>query len=223
MNLKRNQLQPSHPAAFTLLEVLLAVMISAVVLAAANAVFFGALHMRLHMAEVTSQTLPTDLAVATIKRDLLGIVPPGDLAGPMGSDSSAVGMTQPAALEIFTTSGAIRSDESWGEVQRIDYSLQDPTNRTGSPGRDLIRGVTRNLLASNPDAPDQQLLLSGVDTLQFSYYDGTNWNDSWSQSLSNIPTAIKVSIEFAAPAPGKSANVPIEFLVPVVSQTNNAN
>jgi prepilin-type N-terminal cleavage/methylation domain-containing protein len=218
------------PAAFTLLEVILAVLVSAIVLAALNAVFFGALRLRLRMAGITEQTLPRDYAVETMKRDLVGIVPPGVLAGPMGSDVSAVGMTQPAALEIYTTTGATRTDVPWGDMQRVDYSLQEPTNRTATTttGRDLMRGVTRNLLASTPEPPEQQLLLSDVQTLQFSYYDGTNWNDSWSQTLSNIPVAVKVSIEFAPAASGGIVNLPLKFLVPVVSQsrtnqTDNGN
>ena len=91
-----------------------------------------------------------------------------------------------------------------------------------------MRGVTRNLLATTPEPPDQQLLVSDVQTLQFSYYDGTNWNDSWSQTLSNIPVAVKVSIEFAPAASGGIVSLPLKFLVPVVSQprtnqTDNGN
>jgi type II secretion system protein J len=210
------------PAGFTLMEVILAVLVSAVVLAAINAVFFGSLRLRRGMSAITDQTLPQDNAVEIMKRDLVGIVPPGILAGPMGSDVSAIGMTQPAALEIFTTTGATRSDVPWGDLQKIDYSLQDPTNRTMGNGRDLIRGVTRNLLATTPEPPDQQLLLSGVENLQLSFYDGTNWNDSWSQSLSNIPVAVKVEIDFSQPAQGGTQSLPLKFLVPVtLAQTNN--
>jgi type II secretion system protein J len=208
---------------FTLLELLIAVAISAIVLAAINTLFFGALHLREKAAEAAEQTLPTDRAIEIMKKDLLAIVPPGDLAGSFGSDSAGIGMSQPPMLELFSASGAITTDQPWGDVQKIDYSLMAPTNRNNSGGRDLVRGVTRNLLATDPIPPENHALLEDVQNLQFSYYDGTNWNDTWSTTLSNIPIAIKVSIDFAV-AKGSTAFKPsVQFLVPVVawSTTNS--
>jgi type II secretion system protein J len=206
--------------AFTLMEVVLAVAISAVVLISINAVLFGAMRMQAKTTEITDQTLPADRLVSTMKRDLLGIVPIGNLAGPMGTDATATGMTQPALLEIFTASGSMNDATPWGDIQKIDYSLQAPTNGSTSSGRDLMRGITRNLLASTPDSPTQQVLISDVQNLQFSFFDGTNWNDSWSTTLSNIPWAIKVSVSFAPPKNGRYAMPQIQFLVPVVMQTS---
>ncbi len=106
-------------------------------------------------------------------------------------------------------------------MQKIDYSLQAPTNRNNAIGRDLIRGVTRNLLDSTGAlAPEPQTLLQDVQTLQFSYYDGTNWNDTWSTTLSNIPIAIKVSIDFAVGKAEAQIKPPVSFLVPVVTWSN---
>ncbi len=137
----------------------------------------------------------------------------------MGTDATAIGMTQTPLLEIFTSSAAISDDVPWGDVQRIDYWLQAPPNAANSSGKDLVRGVTRNLLATTPDTPVQDVLISDVQNLRFSFYDGTNWNDTWSTTLSNIPAAIKVSISFATPKNGKPATPPVQFLVPVVTQS----
>ncbi|MDB6066297.1 MAG: hypothetical protein JWR26_2505 [Pedosphaera sp.] len=207
-------------AAFTLLEMLLALAIAAVVLAAINAVFFGALHMQSRSTEAASQTMPVDRAVATMKQDLLGIVPPGVLAGLMGTDATATGVTQTPILEIFTSSGIIRDEVPWGDIQKIDYWLQVPTNAMSSSGKDLVRGITRNLLSTTTEGPDQQQVIIGdVQSLQFSFYDGTNWAETWSTTLSNIPAAIKVQIAFTAPKSGKPMNSPVQFLIPVVSQS----
>ena len=65
-------------------------------------------------------------------------------------------------MEIFTTTGVANDDVPWGDIQKIDYSLQDPTNRTSSTGKDLIRSVTRNLLATSTEKPEQQLLIGDV-------------------------------------------------------------
>jgi prepilin-type N-terminal cleavage/methylation domain-containing protein len=223
MNPAPNQFGPA--GAFTLVEMLLALAIAAVVLVAINAVLFGGLHLQARTTELTAQTLPMDHLVATIRQDLLGIVPIGNLAGPMGTDATPNGMTQPSLLELFTSTGSINDDVPWGDIQKIDYSLQTPTNAMNAAGRDLVRGVTRNLLASTPEAPVQQVLIGGVQNLQLSFFDGTNWNDSWSTTLSNTPVEVKVSISFAAPKTGGPARPTVQFTVPVVimASTNSYN
>ncbi len=85
--------QPAGLAAFTLIELLIAVAISAIVLSVVSTLFFSALRLRERAGEVAEQTLPVDRAIAIMKRDLLGIVPVGKLAGPMGSDAVGIGMT----------------------------------------------------------------------------------------------------------------------------------
>jgi general secretion pathway protein J len=217
MNLGPEHSQTSP--AFTLIELLIAVAIFAIVLAAINTVFYSALHLRAKTTQALEDLLPTERALAILKRDLASIVPPGVLAGPMASDTTGIGMTQPVALEIFTATGVINEDAPWGDVQKVDYSLQFPTNKTTSSGRDLVRSVTRNLLATAAETPDQQLLITDVQNLKFSYYDGTNWSDSWSATISNIPTAIRVSIDFAANKTDSRTKIPIQILVPVVTQS----
>ena len=69
--------------AFTLLEVLIAVVIFAIVLAAINAVFYGALRLRNKATEALKNALPMQQALATIKRDLANIVVPGGMLSGM--------------------------------------------------------------------------------------------------------------------------------------------
>ncbi len=215
--------------AFTLMEVLLAVAIAAVVVAAINSVLFGALHLQAKTQEVTSQTLPMDRAIATIKEDLMCILQPGvngsnTLIGAMGTDAAGAGLTQTPLLEIYTASGTVGDEVPWCSVQKIDYWLQPSTNRNGLLGQDLVRGITRNVLPATPAPPDeQQVLLQNVQRLQFSFFDGTNWNDSWSTSLTNVPVAIKGAISFARPNAGAIMGIPAQFLVPVVTWANNTN
>jgi type II secretion system protein J len=215
MNVKHANFKDSV-AAFTLIELIIAVAISGIVLASVSVLFFSALRLRERATEAAEQTLPVDRAVAVMKKDLMGIVPPGVLAGAMGTDAGAIGMSQAPMLEIFTDTGAVGDDAPWGDLQKIDYSLQAPTNRGNYIGQDLVRGITRNLLAANPAAPEPQSLLHDVQNLKFSYYDGTNWNDTWSTTQSNIPVAIRVSLDFAQ-AQGAQYKPAVQFLVPVVS------
>jgi len=100
----------------------------------------------------------------------------------------------------------------------VDYSLGFP--QAGGLGRDLIRSVTRNLLATDTQTPESESLLTGVQSMTFSYFDGTNWNDSWSSTLSNIPCAVRVSIDFVNLPTSSQFRPPIQLLVPVVMNTN---
>jgi prepilin-type N-terminal cleavage/methylation domain-containing protein len=214
-------LRPESGApAFTMIELLIAVAISAIVLATINTLFFGALHLREKVTAAAEQTMPVDHAIAMMKHDLQCIVPVGVLAGPMGSDAPGIGMTTPPLLEIYTGSAELSEDSPWGDMQKVDYTLRAPTNRTTFVGRDLVRGVTHNLLSTGTIVPDQQTLLQDVQNLQFSYYDGTNWNDTWSVSLSNIPVAIKVSIDFAVEKGNALSQPKVQFLVPIVTWSN---
>jgi len=212
--------QPATRHGFTLIEMLIAVALSAMVLALVSTVFFNAMRLRTGASEIAAETLPVDHAVDIMKHDLQCIVPAGVLAGPMGSDAVGIGMSAPIILEIFTGNAALNTDTPWGDVQKIDYSLQTPTNRNVVAGMSLMRGVTRNLLPSGTVAPDQQTLLDGVQNLKFTYYDGTNWNDTWTTTLSNIPIAIRVTIDFATSRSDTRVKSPVKFLVPIVTWAN---
>ena len=206
------------PSAFTLIELLVAVSIFAIVLAAINTVFFAVLRLREKTSALTDSALPVNRAVDILKRDLAGIVQTGTLAGAVCSDTIIAGMSQPVSLEIFTSTGVAKEGEPWGDVQKVDYWLQDPTNRTSGAGKDFIRGVTRNLLATAPIMPEPQPLLQGVQKVKFSYFDGTNWADAWNSVTmsSNTPAAIKLRIDFATIRGGGAASPPIQMFVPVL-------
>jgi type II secretion system protein J len=217
--------QSVRAAAFTLIELLVAVGIFGIVLAAINTVFFAALRLRTKTTEATDAELPVERALDVLKQDFLGIVPTGVLAGAVWSDTTVAGMSQPVALEIFTTTGLVRDDQPWGDVQKIDYWLQPLANGTSTPGRDLIRGVTRNILATTTLPPEPFPLLQGVQNLKFSYFDGTNWMETWNplNTLSNTPVAIKLTIEFAAARGGSVIHPSAQLTVPIVTQLPGTN
>ena len=129
------------------------------------------MRLRASATDAAEQTLPSDRAIEIMKQDLKGIVPVGVMAGAMGTDATAIGMNEPPILEIYTGSGVVNADTPFGDIQKIDYSLQMPTNRVSYPGRDLVRGVTRNLACHHSSGcRNRQSLLQGVQNLQFSYY-----------------------------------------------------
>src|SRR5437660_443159 len=68
--------------AFTLIEVILALGIFAIVMVAINTAFFAALRLRQRSSEALEQALPLEYALSILRRDLINAVPPGGvLAG----------------------------------------------------------------------------------------------------------------------------------------------
>ena len=141
--------------AFTLIEMILAVGVAALVLAVVGGVFFTALHLRdVTQAAVDSAT-PVDQALAVMRRDLECAVTPTNGTSKILSGDFRVGtltspgISQPVAIEMFTATGALRDDAPWGDIQKVTYELRDPTDRN-EPGKDLYRSVTRNLMATTP-------------------------------------------------------------------------
>ena len=225
----------SASTAFTLIEVLLAVAIFAIVLAAINGVFYSALRLRRKAAEAIEQSLPVQQAVAIIKRDLQGLVAPGGtLTGPLQSGvaiTSSTGgsssMDQQGGTVIYTATGIIDETSPWANVQKVSYSLRQPTAQTSRGGQDLVRLVTRNLLPVAQEEVEEQWLMSGVQQLQFYFYDGTGWRNSWDSTAetSVLPKAIKVEIDLAQGDTGTKP--PLEVVVPVTvyvrtNQTQNS-
>jgi type II secretion system protein J len=221
-------------SAFTLIELLLAIVIFSMILAAVNAVFFGAMKLRQKTADSATKAQPLELTLATLRRDLAGIVLPGtNFAGVLDSAAQIQGLTeQNVGTEIFTTSGVFRDNLPWAEIQKIAYVLRDPTNRLSSSGRDLVRIVKRNLLPAAEEQAEEQRLMSDVNRVDFSFYDGSSWRTSWNSTneLTTLPRAIKVEItlESEPPAPGSRATttasrLPIQMVVPIMlaSVTNS--
>ena len=92
-----------------------------------------------------------------------------------------------------------------------------PQNRSIT-GKDLYRSVTRNLLATITPTPDDQWMMSGVDNIQFSCYDGNSWYDTWDSTVTtNVPSAVRVRIYLAGQTGGSQIQ-PIEMVVPIDSQ-----
>ena len=144
---------------------------------------------------------------------------------PKGAGSTVLG-GQNAGLDFFTTTGTLSDDAPWGDLQEVNYQLMEPTNRVDFYGRDLVRSVTRNLLAVSTQPAEQQRLLSNVESLDFYYYDGTQWRDTW-DTLSGdtgLPSAVRVRVQMASPEGRRGPSLePIEMVVLLTSQGSGTN
>jgi general secretion pathway protein J len=207
---------------FTLLEVLIAVAIFSIVLVAINTVFYSAMRLRTKTIEGIEMTVPMERAIAIIKRDLESIVPPGVLAGNLSSPALSIerGMDPLGSVELFTGSAVINDASPFGDIQKVTYYLKMPEDALNSAGKDLFRGVTRNLLATIQDEPEEQWLMENVENLEFAFYTGTEWREVWDANAQEtaLPRAIRVQIDLAREDDAKRMRVPVQLFVPVMTQ-----
>ena len=224
-NAQRNKLPIAN--GFTLIEMILAVGVAALVLAVIGSVFFAALHLREVTQAAVDAATPVDQALVVMRRDLQCVVTPTNgtsriLSGDFRIGTlTSPGVSQPVAIEMFTATGVLRDNAPWGDIQKVTYELKDPADRNAT-GRDLYRSVTRNVLAvTTPDVEDQWML-GGVQSIEFSCFDGSQWSDTWdttgvTSGNTNLPVAVRVRIQLAGSNP--AATQPIEILVPIDSQS----
>jgi len=235
-------------SAFSLLELLIAIMAFAIVLVAINGVFYSGLKLRNRTAASLEKSLPLTQALLILKRDLANLAPPstsnsrlvgelqstptggaggltsaprfGSIAGATGATS---GQTAQVSPDFHTLSGLLDTAAPWPNAQRVAYLLTDSTNRNAL-GKDLVRAVTRNLLPAGgfEEVPTEQLLLTDVENVFFLYHDGTTWVETWDSTADEtrkLPRAIMVRIQFAAET-RSDLPPPVELVVPIVAQAS---
>ena len=208
--------------AFTFIEVLLATAIFAIVLISINTVFYSALRLRQRTAATLSESLPVQQALAIMRRDLRGTLPPvGILASSFKDGLVGSGTVQSSGLEFFTTTGTITDDAPWGAVQKVTYQLTEARDRNRARGKDLVRSVTRNLLTTALEEVEEQRLAGNIESLEFWCYNGNDWRTDWDTTVNdtNLPVAVKVRMFLAS---DNSSSIlsrqPLELLVPLTIQ-----
>ena len=211
---------------FTLIEMILAIGIAAIVLVTISSVFFAAIRLRNATQDYVDAATPVDQTLAMLKRDLACVVTPTNGTTKILSGSFQVGNVvstgngAPVAIEMFTTTGELGDSQPWSDIQRVTYELRDPATRN-TTGKDLFRSVTRNLLSSTTSASDDQRMMGGVQSITFSCYDGTQWWPTWdttglTSANTNLPLAVRVDIQ-----PVGNQLAPIEMVVPIDSLTRS--
>lgn len=232
-------LTPAHVRArrgFTLIEVILAVGIFAIVMVSINTAFFSALRLRQRTSETLEDSLPLTQALALMRRDLQNAVQPGGtlmgnfrggtatLNGNTGNLTSTapgakgapsvLGVNQAAGLDFYTTTGKLSDDAPWADIQQVNYQLVQPEDRS-KPGMELVRSVARNLLATASEVVEPQILAGNIETLDFLFFDGLQWRDQWDTSAGDtaLPLAVRVRIYPVPPESSTVRHEPLELLV----------
>lgn len=211
--------------AFTLIELILAVMIFGIVLLAINTVFYSAMRLQKSTASLVESTHEINQALTLLRRDLRAVMPPGGMLAAsfkIGTVGTGQGTIQVPGVEFFASTGIISDEVPWGDIQKITYYVRPAQDRTRALGKDLIRSVTRNLLPTMAvDQPLEQRLLGDVESFEVTGYSGNGWRDTWDTTLTdtNLPTAFRVRIYLASLNTAQIRDrQPLELVVPVLTQ-----
>jgi hypothetical protein len=153
---------------------------------------------------------------------------PTSLYGPFYGVSDSMGTGRADSLELHT----IGSDGPWEAralsegVRFVQLSVSTDVNPPV-----LVRRVTRNLLSSVQEEPEEEILCRNVRSFTLAYFDGTTWYDEWdsSQFEGQIPTAVQVDLEIfvdGAARPGQAPStyhvtrvIPVSCGVPYIEPT----
>jgi general secretion pathway protein J len=225
---KRRRSPIVSPRGFTLLELLVATAVAAIVLLVINATFFGALRLHNTTHERIDQDLVLQRALGLIQRDVAGLMQPGGiLSGQLiTTTTSTIGNEvtgERLSPDLYTTTGVVDGWNPFSEAQIVAYYLTPATDGTNT--KSLVRVITRNLLPVQTASSEQQVLIAGVSEGTMEFFDGTSWTDAWdSTATSSLPTAVKISLTLAPVEPGQPASAPVELVVavPVMTRATQA-
>lgn len=219
-------------AAFTLIELLAATAISAVLLIAVNTVLRNAMGLRDRVHEAQEASDLWNQAAAEIGRDLAHAVAGGPPAGPMYGEPMGSAGKNAARLTFYSAGAAPSVDPPMGDTQKIQYSLIDAALFGLPGGRVLVRAVWRNPLIDPEGEPEYRPLMTGVSALSFEYYAGGAWENEWDSDLIEegeppLPEAVRVNAVLAAAdgeagtprRSGEDGGAVMTLVIPLVHET----
>jgi type II secretion system protein J len=181
------------PRAFTLLELLLAIAITAILAATVYASLMVATRTRDRAAEAVGKDRALTLALDLIRRDLQSAPPPtGTMAGAfIGEDDNTFD-----TVSFTTTNTYLPPDGRLSDLINITLLLIDDQDSEDSRSMMLVREVTTNLLSATTTEPQMQVLARGITGIDFAYSDGADWLDDWdsTQHENTLPLAVKVTL-----------------------------
>jgi type II secretion system protein J len=211
---------------FTLVELLIASIVGAIVLLAISGTYFDALRLHNTTNDQVDRNMALQRALGLVKGDLSGVLlPKGPLSGQFQSTPTQ-SLTQDftdtrVSPDLYTTSGVVDGWNPFSEAQVVAYFLAPATD--GSNTKNLIRAVTRNLLPAQVPTTDEKVLLTGVTDTEFDFYDGTEWTNTWDSTATNtLPVALRFSLYLTDPSSGQAPPQPIQLVVPVLVMTKTS-
>jgi len=194
---------------FTLLEMIVATAIMAVLAGSLYATLHVAFRARRSATTAVEKTRAADLALAFMGADLeSACVPTGILAGGFLGEPSTGAEGQPVdGLLLHTIAPGGVADEGVGDLRQVEFVCEENDDGDGV-GLVLLRRVTTNLLAPTTPEPDEEVLCRNVFTLALRYFDGIDWLDTWDSTMQDnqLPAAVEVTLELQYPGDAEPGN-----------------
>ena len=190
----------AHPkrrsSGFTLLELILAVTITAIV----ALVLFTSLRVAFDARDRAGDHLAghdtMHALTSVIRADLEAIPPPtGTLAGPMVGEDEMGSSGYAADILTYTTASVqLQGPDALADLRNVTLRLiddpDDPRYKL------LVREVTDHLLASVEPTPHVQVIARRCLSLDTRYYDGSDWLNDWDSidQEDALPLAIEIRV-----------------------------
>jgi type II secretion system protein J len=220
--LRDSMIQPA--AAFTLLELIMALAASAIILSAIYGVFSRAVHLRDNATTRTREARVRAHAASIIRDDLRharisGSTAAAALAISLTGSPDGHESTFPGYLKLTTTTARDADEIPSTDLQEIEYYIVNNPETTGRQSGLLVRTVDRNLLAQTRETPPEESLLAGIEKMEVEFYSGDAWQESWevTEDDQTLPEAVRVRLQPASAVPNEPV-APIEIVVPWTTQ-----
>jgi prepilin-type N-terminal cleavage/methylation domain-containing protein len=191
---------------FTLLEVLLALGLIAMLAAGVMGFLWGLLDRREWMSRVLTDAQAGAALMERLETDILcGVTGgPGGDAGVVGTTTTVKVLTRGVALPL-DAAGA--TGPAAGDLQGSEYAF----DRSGGTLR------ARRWMAGSSGSGEFELISDHIQALRLSYFDGDSWRSSFdSGAEGGLPVAIEVALWFGEPLPDEDGGAPEPE--PVVSE-----
>jgi len=187
---------------FTLIELLLAMAITVVLASALYVTMNIAFKAKRSAENAVAPARTTSIVSDLIVRDLENCVLPtanGVLMGAFTGTQQGGGSGELDTVDFYCLgSDGINDDSPLSDGVRHVQLLVDTTSNPPV----LIRRVWRNLLSSQDEVPQDEILCRGVRSFALQYFDGTQWQMDWDSTTVNntLPTAVQVTLDMENPA-----------------------
>jgi len=215
---------------FTLLELILAMLMAAMLSLALYGAMKSAIEARRTAQRAVQSTRAGSIAMEIICHDLDNAFPPPQvdptatnvplpMAGPFqgshqsggGGDNDDLVFSTLSRDELATDNGPLSEG-----ICTVEFYI-----KSDSAGPILVRRITRNVLAPTQTPGTDELLCRNVKSFSLQYFDGTSWQPSWDSTQVGdvLPPAVSVNIVIEDPtAPlDQNGNRPQQHLSRVVS------
>ena len=193
----RNAMNKRSIQGFTLIEILIAVAIFAVLAVVSFGSLNSVLRSREHIDAANKKLHQLQLGMTIMQRDFTQLIDAsitnefGDIGYPIifSKDES-----ESNRLIEFTRSGwSNPADSLRSTLQRVAYTLEEKT---------LYREYWHRLNRGPDDLPVRSALLEGIDNIEFEFEDaGQNWHERWppltaSSNYVGLPQTIRVTLYY---------------------------